>query len=72
MAARLGIVLYWIGCIGAALIAIFVVASLVLDPRPDNWSMATSDLGRGALLWIIGLALRFVLAGRNRNSTIGR
>jgi hypothetical protein len=65
MLARLGEIFYWIGCIVAVLIATIVAAFLVLsDPQPGNWSMATSDLGFALAAWLIGLALRYLLAGR--------
>jgi hypothetical protein len=59
MLARLGKILYWIGCIVAVLIATIVTAFLVVsEPGPDNWSMATSDLGLALAIWLTGLALR--------------
>ena len=55
---------YWTGCVVAALIAIFVAAFLVLDPQPNGWSMARFDLGVALGVWLVGLALRYLLAGR--------
>ena len=61
--AKLGDVLYWTGCVVAAVIAVFVVAFLVLsEPGPDSWKMATSDLGVGLAIWLTGLLLRYLLA----------
>jgi hypothetical protein len=65
MLARLGTILYWLGCLVALLIMTIVAAFLVLpDPRPDNWSMATSDLGLALAVWLTGLALRVPLEGK--------
>jgi hypothetical protein len=62
---KLGTVLYWACCIIAAVIATIVIAFLVLsDPRPDNWSMAASDLAVAFAVWLTGLVLRYLLARR--------
>jgi len=60
--AKLGNALYWLGCIGAAAMAIFVGAFVVLDPRPDSWSMASSDLGWAIAIWITGFVLKTLLS----------
>ena len=59
MVVRLGNVLYWAACILAALVAAF---SLVV------WQYDWANLALGGAIglgvWLVGRALRYVLAGR--------
>ena len=65
MLARLGIVLYWFGC----LLAVGWLAIGCLDGCFDHPAGdPTNPLGLGAVIavvmWLIGCACRYVLAGR--------
>jgi hypothetical protein len=63
MLARLGDVLYWV-FYGAA--ALWTVACLYRLLRPDQQLMTTLALAAagGILLWGLGRAFRYVLAGK--------
>jgi hypothetical protein len=64
MAARLGNVLYRTACIFAVLWVAFIFFITATLPVPD-WTIATPVAGAGALIiWTIGWAVRYVLAGR--------
>jgi hypothetical protein len=64
MAARLGNVLYRTACILAVLWVAFILFITATLPIPD-WTIATPVAGAGALIiWTIGWAVRYVLAGR--------
>lgn len=63
MAARLGLLLYWVGCAGGALVVVlgaYVFATLP-DHRPDVLAFFVVAAG---LIFAAGWGLRFVLAGR--------
>jgi hypothetical protein len=64
MAARLGNVLYRMACAIAVLwvaFILFITAKLSIA----DWTIATPVAGAGALIiWTIGWAVRYVLAGR--------
>jgi 4-hydroxybenzoate polyprenyltransferase len=63
MAARLGKVLYWAGCVLAALIiAIGVVLSSVTRAEQDWWALIVAFVV-ALLVWLTGRACRYVLAG---------
>lgn len=64
MVARLGDVLYWLGCIIAGLFGILILISLI-------WGTGTTEpfgvilFGVAAvIIWTIGRACRYVMAGR--------
>lgn len=62
MSARLGLLLYWVGCAAAAVAAVvgaFVFATT--DPRPDLLIFFAVIAG---LVWVAGRGARYVLAGR--------
>ena len=64
MAERLGNVLYWLGCIIAALVAgigVFVYVAEGLG-RSDGLMMLIVFLVLAAVPWLIGRALRYVLS----------
>jgi hypothetical protein len=68
MAARLGNVLYWTGCILAGLIVVLgLTIHFAVDPAsaagrsPEIVIAAT--LVAAAIVWLVGRALRYILAG---------
>jgi hypothetical protein len=66
MLARLGDVLYWLGCILAGLT---VAAGAFLwfaegHARKDGIAVVAGFLVFALILWLIGRACRYVLAGR--------
>ena len=62
MAARLGNVLYWMGCILAALILI-CFQILASNENPYSWGLASFGLAFAVVSWLAGRALRYILAG---------
>jgi hypothetical protein len=62
MLARLGNVLYWTGC----LLGILLVAAAVALYSPDYMDRVHSAIyiGLAVVVWLIGRACRYVLAGR--------
>lgn len=68
MAARLGNVLYWTGCILALLALIVGTLTAVgdtADPVDYRWYLfALFGAGPALALWLVGRACRYVLAGR--------
>jgi hypothetical protein len=64
MAARLANAIYWFACIAAVLWAPFVFVMGAAQTHPD-WTISTSVAIVGAfVIWIMGRAARYVLAGR--------
>ena len=66
MVARLGNVLYWLGCIIAAastFLAVFVILSWDLKPPPNGIVWIVIYLAAGFASWLAGRAARYVLAG---------
>lgn len=62
MPARLGLLLYWVGCAAAVLtVAIGVYAFATVDHRLDIFVFFAIVAG---LIWAGGRGLRYVLAGR--------
>jgi hypothetical protein len=63
MAARLGNVLYWLGC-GVAAVFALLVALLIVGPGKDAvyYGSIYAVIAIGA--WLLGRACRYVLAGR--------
>jgi hypothetical protein len=63
MAARLGILLYWLAWVAAVLWAVFVLVVAATLPHPD-WTTATPVAAVGALVILAcGRAARYFLAG---------
>jgi hypothetical protein len=61
--ARLANAIYWASCIAAMLWAVFVFAMGAVQTHP-NWTISTPIAIVGAVvIWIIGRAIRYVLAG---------
>ena len=64
---RVGSVLYWSACALALGWLCFLLLATSVEPQPD-WSSAwMAGLIGAALIWIVGRAVRHVLAGK-RNS----
>ena len=59
MAARLGQVFYWVACGIAALITLFLISAPQIEREA-----ALITMGAGALIWLVGRACRYLLAGR--------
>jgi hypothetical protein len=66
MAARLGHVLYWLGCIIAGLLALFavIIVSEGQSRTEYTWYTAAFVLVFAVAAWLIGRACRYVLAGK--------
>jgi hypothetical protein len=66
MAARIGNVLYWLGCILAALTAAAGVAVYAVEGhgRGDGIGILIGFLVAAIIPWLIGRALLYVLAAR--------
>jgi hypothetical protein len=68
MAARLGYVIYWLGCLAAGilvfgpLILMFVIWPSVEPVTSDYWLIGYS-ICLGVVSWMIGRAARYILAG---------
>jgi hypothetical protein len=64
MAARLANAIYSAACIAAVLWALLIFAIGAAQTHPD-WTISTPIAIVGAMvIWIIGLAARYILAGR--------
>lgn len=63
MVERLGQVLYWAGCAGAALAVVLAAAACFVGRLSDNWPFPILLLMAGAFVWALGRACRYVLAG---------
>jgi hypothetical protein len=64
MAVRLAKTIYWAACIAAVLWAAFVFAIGAAQTHPD-WTISAPIAIAGAfVIWIIGRAARYVLAGQ--------
>ena len=61
MAARLGRVLYWLGC--AVSIFVFVGTMVFVNAEKPNASEYVFIAFCTAVPWVIGRALRYILAG---------
>lgn len=62
MAARLGLVIYWAGCILAGLLVLFGMYAASVEPHGAVGIMVGAG-GAAAVAWLLGRAVRFVLAG---------
>jgi uncharacterized membrane protein YvlD (DUF360 family) len=65
MTARLGNVLYWLGCIVAALVMVLGVAEYVMEghSRSDGVWIFLGFIVVAFIAWIIGRACRYVFGG---------
>ena len=63
MAARLGYVLYWAGCVLAVVFGGFGIAAYYNAPDSDRWPLVIVLGGIAVIVWLIGRACRFILAG---------
>jgi hypothetical protein len=66
MAARIGNVLYWLGCIVAALIVMGGIAVYVVEGhgRSDGIGVTIGFFVVAFIAWLIGRALLYVLSAR--------
>ena len=64
MVERLGNVLYWTGCVAAIVVAVLSVLAIVGSGRDDWWIAAAFGAGVSSGCWVLGRALRYILAGR--------
>ena len=66
MAARIGNVLYWLGCAIAVVIAVFAVAIYIVDGRThsDGLIVFAVFLAAAIISWVIGRALQYILSAR--------
>lgn len=68
MAARVGQVLYWIGCGIAVLLLVpsgcLVVTAVDHGLSSSGWFFLVLTTGAAVLAWAIGRALLYILAGR--------
>jgi hypothetical protein len=70
MLARLGYVLYWLGCGLAAIFLVFGVGGTYVaysTRGTDPWSWAGVAIGMvvvAAVCWLVGRARKYVLAGK--------
>jgi hypothetical protein len=71
MLARLGYVLYWLGCGLAAIFLVFGVGGTYVaystTRGTDPWSWAGVAIGMvvvAAVCWLVGRACKYVLAGK--------
>jgi hypothetical protein len=62
MAAKLGNILYWLGCVVAVLL--FAVGAFVWFNRTHPGDLVTTLIliGLGAIVWLVGRVCRYVLA----------
>jgi hypothetical protein len=61
MASRFGDVLYWFGCIAAALLIAAGLFLAVSEGKPVALAAASVT---ALIFWLVGWACRYVLAGR--------
>ena len=59
--AKLGVVLYWLGC--SLAVVLLIIAGLLLGGNP-NYPGAAFVGGVGVVCWLVGRACMYVLAGR--------
>jgi hypothetical protein len=64
MAARLGDVLYWAACLIAGLFLVLAGGQFVFGGDSDRVIFAIILLAIAIITWLIGRAIRYVLAGR--------
>jgi hypothetical protein len=66
MLAKLGKVIYWLGCILAALIIAAAIAEWFGEAqyRPNGWVIIFEFAVFAFVVWVIGRTCRYVLSGR--------
>lgn len=62
MAARLGEVLYWLGCLAALVCVAFGVVMVKVTPNDANAMLVLTGVPAVGC-WLLGWALRYVLRG---------
>ena len=60
MLARLGNVIYWMTC-GLAILVLSMFVSLAMK---DGWGLVLYGIMAATMIWVVGRAVRSVLAGR--------
>ena len=63
MAARLGNVLYWLGCIVAAIVVIYDVTLGLANDWQDPAFLYIRTAILAVAIWLVGRACRYVLSG---------
>lgn len=64
MVARLGNVVYWAATALAVLLVSIAGLELVIGAGPDRVYIAPSAAAAGVVVWLVGRATLYVLAGR--------
>jgi hypothetical protein len=64
MVARLGNVLYWGACLVAGLLALIAAYAMVFGTGEDRVFIDTALAVIALIVWLVGRACRYVLAGR--------
>jgi hypothetical protein len=66
MAARIGNVLYWLGCILAGLITLLAVGMYLAEQHNKNEALLVSGfvLIFALVSWSVGWACRYILSGK--------
>ncbi|MPZ40606.1 MAG: hypothetical protein GEU95_21655 [Rhizobiales bacterium] len=64
MLERLGLVLYWAGCILALPFAVIAVIALVNAPSADKFFYASLAGVCALVIWLVGRGCKFIFAGR--------
>jgi len=60
---RLGWVLYWAACIFAGMVALIFISVASVGEASTDWESLLLVLGVVVGTWLIGRAIRYVLAG---------
>jgi hypothetical protein len=64
MLARLGHIGYWLGCVLAAVALVTGVFILQHGPDQDyRWVVYVASIGGAVVLWLLGRACKYFLAG---------
>ena len=63
MLARLGFVFHWIANVVAVVIALFGLAIQIMSNKTDMWIPAVAVLVIAGLVWLVGRAVLWILAG---------
>jgi hypothetical protein len=62
--ARLGDVLYWIGCVFAAIVVVWGVVFCFRGDRADDPYLLSLVAVAAFAIWVIGRACRYILSGK--------
>ena len=61
---RLGDVLYWLGCIMAAIVVVWGAVFCFRDSSADDPYLFSVVAVAAFAIWVIGRALRYILSGK--------